>query len=118
RLAYCSGYSGLASAPAAELAARLAGMAAPRLNTTFFTCGGAEANESAFKVARSYWKRKRHPEKVKIIGREHGYHGTTLATMSATGVEAYWPLFEPRVPGFLHVAAPYPYRFTGARAGE
>src|SRR5262245_28842753 len=45
RLAYCSAYAGFANAPSAELAARLAGMAAPDLNTTFFASGGAEANE-------------------------------------------------------------------------
>jgi adenosylmethionine-8-amino-7-oxononanoate aminotransferase len=38
--------------------------------------------------------------------------------MSATGIEPYWKMFEPRVPGFVHVAAPYPYRFEGARPGE
>lgn len=118
RLAYSSGYSGLTNAPAAQLAARLAGAAAPALNTTFFTCGGAESNESAFKTARAYWKLRGRPEKVKVISRWHAYHGVTMAAMSATGIPNYWPLFEPRVPGFLHVAAPYPYRFEGARAGE
>jgi putrescine aminotransferase len=118
RLAYCSSYAGLSNAPAAQLAARLAGMAFPNLNTTFFTCGGAEANESAFKTVRAYWKLKRQPEKTKIISRLHAYHGTTLAAMSATGMANYWTAFEPRVPGFIHVAAPYPYRMEGVRAGE
>ena len=40
------------------------------------------------------------------------YHGVTLAAMSATGLPAFWPMFEPRVPGFLHIEAPYPYRFV------
>jgi putrescine---pyruvate transaminase len=61
-------------------------------------------------VARSYWKLRGQPSKTKIISREFGYHGTTLAAMSATGIAGYWPLFEPRVPGFIHVTAPYPYR--------
>ncbi|HYJ93311.1 MAG TPA: aminotransferase class III-fold pyridoxal phosphate-dependent enzyme, partial [Vicinamibacterales bacterium] len=72
--------------------------------------GGAEANESAIKLARSYWKLRGQPAKTKVISRELGYHGTTLAAMSATGIASYWPLFEPRVPGFIHVPSPYPYR--------
>ena len=59
------------------------------------------------------------PGKVKIIARYRAYHGVTLATMSATGLPMYWEMFEPRVPGFVHVAAPYPYRFDGeVKAGE
>ena len=43
--------------------------------------------------------------------------GVTLAAMSATGITAYWPMFEPRVPGFVHIPSPYPYRYE-APAGE
>ncbi len=115
RLAYFSNYAGASNLPAIELAERLAGFAYPNLNTTFFTSGGAESNESAFKTVRYYWKRRGQPDKVKIISREHGYHGITLATMSATGIAPYWPMFEPRVPNFIHVPAPYAFRFSGDR---
>lgn len=119
RLAYTSNYAGMSNLPAIELAQRLAGAAYPTLHTTFFTSGGAESNESAFKTARYYWKRQGLPNKVKIIARQDAYHGVTLAAMSATGITPYWPMFEPRVPGFLHVDAPYPYRFAGEiKAGE
>ena len=118
RLPYASSYSGYTNVAAAELGARLAGYAYPGLNATFFTSGGAESNESAFKTARYYWKRKGRPEKTRFIARYHAYHGVTLAAMSATGIPPYWTLFEPRVPGFAHVPAPYPYRFQGARPGE
>jgi adenosylmethionine-8-amino-7-oxononanoate aminotransferase len=117
-LAYCSSYVGQSNPPAAELAARLAGFTYPNLNTTFFTCGGAEANESAFKTARCYWKLKGQPNKVKIISRWHAYHGVTMAAMSATGMANYWKMFEPRVPNFIQIPAPYPYRFEGAKEGE
>ena len=118
-LAYCSSYAGSGNIPAIEVAERMAGWAYPSLNTTFFTSGGAEANESAFKTVRYYWRRLGQPDKVKVIAREHAYHGITLATMSATGMKGYWTMFEPRVPNFLHVAAPYPYRFSGdLREGE
>jgi adenosylmethionine-8-amino-7-oxononanoate aminotransferase len=111
RLAYCSNYIGSANIPAIELADRLAGFAYANLNTTYFASGGAEANESAFKTVRYYWKRKGKPNKVKIIARQHAYHGVTLAAMSATGLAPYWAMFEPRVPNFLHIPAPYPFRF-------
>lgn len=110
-LAYCSSYAGSSNVPAIRLADRLAGFAYSNLNTTFFTSGGAESNESAFKTVRHYWKRKGKPNKVKIIARSYAYHGITLATMSATGLNIYWPMFEPRVPNFLHIDSPYPYRF-------
>jgi putrescine---pyruvate transaminase len=112
-LAYCSNYAGTSNRPAIALAERLAGYAYPGLSTTFFTSGGAEANESAFKTARYYWKRRGRPEKVKVVSRQDAYHGVTLAAMSATGISPYWPMFEPRVPNFLHIPAPYPYRFIG-----
>lgn len=113
-LAYCSSYAGSSNIPAIQLADRLAGFAYPSLNTTFFTSGGAESNESAFKTVRHYWKRLGKPNKVKVIARSFGYHGITLAAMSATGLSVYWPMFEPRVPNFLHIDSPYPYRFAHA----
>jgi putrescine---pyruvate transaminase len=102
-LAYASGYAGSSNLRAIELAERLAQLTYPNINRFFFTSGGAEANETAIKVARSYWKQRGRPGKTKVISRELGYHGTTLASMSATGIAGYWPLFEPRVPGFIHV---------------
>jgi adenosylmethionine-8-amino-7-oxononanoate aminotransferase len=104
-LAYASGYTGSTNPRAIELAERLAQLTYPNINRFFFTSGGAEANESAIKVARSYWKLRGRPNKTKVISRELGYHGTTLAAMSATGIAGYWPQFEPRVPGFIHIPA-------------
>jgi adenosylmethionine-8-amino-7-oxononanoate aminotransferase len=117
-LAFVSSYAGATNIPATHLAARLAELAYPSLNTTFFTSGGAESNESAFKTARFYWKAMGKPDKVKIISRQHAYHGVTLAAMSATGMAPYWKMFEPRVPNFMHIQAPYPYRFEGVKPGE
>jgi adenosylmethionine-8-amino-7-oxononanoate aminotransferase len=118
-LAFTSNYVGVSNRPAIALAERLAGFAYPSLNYTYFTSGGAEANESAFKTARYYWKRLGKPDKIKVIARQDAYHGVTLAAMSATGITPYWPMFEPRVPGFLHIAAPYPYRYEGdVKEGE
>ncbi len=117
-LAYFSLYAGSSNIPAITLADRLIGLAYKNMQAVFFTCGGAESNESAFKTARFYWKAKGKPDKVKIIARREAYHGVTGQAMSATGIAPYWKMFEPRVPGFLHIQPPYPYRFQGARPGE
>lgn len=111
-LAYSSSYAGSSNVPAILLAERLSELVYPSINTFFLTSGGAEATESSFKTARFYWKAQGKPDKVKVISRMRAYHGVTLAAMSATGLPAYWPMFEPRVPGFVHIDSPYPYRFV------
>jgi len=65
----------------------------------FFTNSGAEANEGAIKLARKYGKLHKGGA-FEIITFEGGFHGRTLATMSASGKKAFEPLFEPKVPGF------------------
>jgi adenosylmethionine-8-amino-7-oxononanoate aminotransferase len=117
-LAYSTNYAGSSNVPAIRLARRLTELAYPNLAAVYFASGGAEANESAFKTARFYWKTQGKPEKVKIISRQLGYHGVTLAAMSATAVPGYHKMFEPVVPNFIHTATPYAYRFQGAKPGE
>jgi acetylornithine/N-succinyldiaminopimelate aminotransferase len=65
----------------------------------FFTNSGAEANEGAIKLARKYGALHRNGAH-EIITFEGGFHGRTLATMSASGKKAFEPLFEPKVSGF------------------
>ncbi len=117
-LAYFSGYSGSTNVPAIQLASKLITLAYPNMQAVFFTSGGAESNESAFKTARFYWKAKGKPDKVKIISRSLAYHGVTLQAMTATGMAPYWKMFEPRVPNFIHIPTCYPYRQEGGRPGE
>ena len=116
-LAFHSAYAGGTNGPAIELAERLSAIAYPSINTFFFTSGGAESSETSFKTARFYWKALGKPDKVKVISRHRAYHGLTLAAMSATGLPMYWPMFEPRVPGFSHIEAPDPYRFVSPDPG-
>ncbi len=117
-LAYCSSYSGSSNIPAIALAKRISELTYPSLNTVYFTSGGAESNESAFKTARFYWKALGKPKKIKIIARRLAYHGVTMAAMSATGMPPYWKMFEPRVPGFIHIEPPYQFYFNQAKEGE
>ena len=113
-LAFHSAYAGGTNEQAIRLAERLSGLVYPSINTFFFTSGGAESSESSFKTARFYWKALGKPDKIKVISRHRAYHGLTLAAMSATGLPAFWPMFEPRTPGFSHIEAPDPYRFLHA----
>jgi len=116
-LAYCSGYSGNTNPRAAELGERLAAITYPSINHFFFTSGGGESTDTTIKVARSYWKAAGKPGKVKVISLTGGYHGTTLAAMCATGMPSYWPAFEPRMPGFVHLPLHYSHHKTAA-SGE
>ncbi|RME64573.1 MAG: aspartate aminotransferase family protein, partial [Caldilineae bacterium] len=119
KLAYTSGFVGMSNPPSIQLAEKLAGFAHPTLNTTYFTAGGSESNETAFKTVRYYWRRLGKPQKMKIISRINAYHGITLAAASATGVDKYWKMFGLPIENFLHVPDPNPYRYQGdLREGE
>jgi adenosylmethionine-8-amino-7-oxononanoate aminotransferase len=78
-----------------ELAARLAAMAPGDLNRVFFTTGGSEAVESAWKLARQYFLALGQPDRTKVISRRTAYHGTTLGALSITGLA---PIKEPFLP--------------------
>jgi acetylornithine/N-succinyldiaminopimelate aminotransferase len=83
--------------PSMKLAAELTAKSC--FDQVFFTNSGAEANEGAIKLARKYGSLHRNGA-YEIITFDGGFHGRTLATMSASGKKAFEPLFEPKVPGF------------------
>ena len=86
--------------PAAiELAERLAAGAPGDLNRVFFTTGGGEAVESAWKLAKQYFKLTGKPKKHKVISRSIAYHGTPHGALSITGLPPLKEDFEPLVPG-------------------
>ena len=90
--------------PAAiELAERLAGYAPGDLNRVFFTTGGGEAVESAWKLAKQYFKLTGKPTKTKVISRSIAYHGTPHGALSITGIPSAKAPYEPLVPGALKV---------------
>src|SRR5438105_10845997 len=113
KIAYASAYVGATNEPAIRLGEKIVKHAYGNSSAIYYTTGGAESNESAFKTARYYWKVQDKPNKTKIISRQHAYHGVTMAAMSATGMAAYHKMFGPLVPGFIQVAAPYAYRWQG-----
>lgn len=101
---------------AIELAERLAHHAPGDLNRVFFTSGGGEAVESAWKLAKQYFKLTGKPTKHKVISRSIAYHGTPQGALSITGIPPVKIPFEPLVPGGVRVPntnfyrAPLEYR--------
>jgi adenosylmethionine-8-amino-7-oxononanoate aminotransferase len=90
--------------PAAiELADRLASYAPGDLNRVFFSTGGGEAVETAFKLAKYYWKLQGRPTKHKVISRSVAYHGTPQGALAITGIPAMKEMFEPVTPGGFRV---------------
>ncbi len=88
---------------AIELADRLVDIAPGDLNRVFFTTGGSEAVESAWKLARQYFRAVGQPGRYKVISRDIAYHGTTMGALSVTGLAAIKAPFEPLVPGSVRV---------------
>jgi taurine--2-oxoglutarate transaminase len=89
----------LTTEPRARLGAKLATIAPGDIDVFFFTNGGAEANENAFKIARAYTGRQ------KILSHYRSYHGATAGAIAATGEPRGWS--QPPLPGFIHVLNPY-----------
>ena len=101
KLLYANPY--FATEPRALLGQKLAQLAPGDLNKSFFTLGGAEANENAIKIARLVTGRH------KIIARYRSYHGGTAGAATLTGDPRRWAA-EPGIPGVVRVLDPYPYR--------
>jgi taurine---2-oxoglutarate transaminase len=93
----------MATEPRSTLARLLAEVTPGDLSMSFFTNGGAEANENAIKLAR--WYTGRH----KVIARYRSYHGATAGAITLTGDPRRWPA-EPSIPGVVRMLDPYTYR--------
>ena len=99
KLIHCSNYYMIPQR--AELAFKLCSHSFA--DKAFFCNSGAEANEAAIKIARSYFYYKGQPEKNEIITAKMSFHGRTMATIAATGQEKFRKAFAPNVPGFKYV---------------
>ncbi|HYH30062.1 MAG TPA: aspartate aminotransferase family protein, partial [Pseudonocardia sp.] len=105
--------------PAAiDLAERLATHAPGELNRVFFTTGGGEAVESAWKLAKQYFKLIGKPTKHKVISRSVAYHGTPQGALAVTGVPDLRAPYEPLVPGAFKVPNTNAYRAPDHVAGD
>jgi adenosylmethionine-8-amino-7-oxononanoate aminotransferase len=95
---------GVAHPAALELASRLAELAPGTLNRVFFTSGGSESVEAAWKIVRHYHLAQGEPQRMKVIARDRAYHGVTLGALSFTGVPGFKePFGRPAIETF-HVA--------------
>jgi adenosylmethionine-8-amino-7-oxononanoate aminotransferase len=98
---------------AAELAHRLAELTPGDLNRVFFTTGGGEAVESAWKLAKQYFKTVGQPGRYKVLSREIAYHGTSMGALAITGLPGIKAPFEPLPPGGVRVPSTNFYRAPG-----
>jgi len=107
---------------AIELSERVASLAPGDLNRVFFTSGGGEAVETAWKLAKNYFKLTGKPLKHKVISRAIAYHGTTQGALSITGLPPLKQMFEPLVPSTFRVPNTNFYRapdqFQGGDDGD
>jgi taurine---2-oxoglutarate transaminase len=107
----CTSHPSMATGPKGVLGKMIAGLTPGTLNKTFFTLGGAEANENAVKFARLYSGRH------KIITRYRSYHGATYGAITLSG-DYRRPPVEPGIPGVIHVFDPYCYRCVFGQSPE
>ena len=116
RLSYSQIFAARTHEPAVLLAEKLKAMMPFDAGRVFFSLGGSDANDTQVKLMWYYHNVVGKPEKKKIIARQRGYHGTTLASGSLTGLPPFHKHFDLPLPGILHTDAPYYYR--DAREGE
>ncbi|MBO2451690.1 aspartate aminotransferase family protein [Actinomadura barringtoniae] len=95
---------------AVELSERLTDLAPGDLNRVFFTTGGGEAVESAWKLAKHFFKLTGKPTKHKVISRSVAYHGTPHGALSLTGLPGIKAPYEPLVPSGFRVPNTNIYR--------
>jgi putrescine aminotransferase len=111
RLAFFNPFVDTTNVPAAELAARLAGLAPGALNHVFFTCGGSTANDTAVRLIQYYQSRRGKPQKRHLISRRDSYHGSTFLTGSISGKPGDRSPYLHFIDDWVHhVSSPNPYR--------
>jgi L-2,4-diaminobutyrate transaminase len=106
-LSYCHAFSSMASDKPALLAARLKDMAPVPMSKVFFGNSGSDANDTQVKLAWYYNNARGKPKKKKIIARQRGYHGVTVAAASLTGLGGLHAGFDLPLPFALHTMAPH-----------
>ena len=93
--------------PATELAAAIADIAPPHMNRVSFANSGSEANDTIVRMARRYWELQGQPQRSVIIGRNNGYHGSTMAGASLGGMAGMHAQGGLPIPGIVHIEQPY-----------
>lgn len=113
-LAYYHTYVGHSNEPLIALSERIAKLAGSGLSKVYYGLSGSDANETQIKLVRYYHNVTGQPKKKKIIARQRGYHGSSIAAGSLTGLPAFHQHFDLPIEGILHTKAPYYYRRSAA----
>jgi putrescine---pyruvate transaminase len=108
-LPYYNTFFKTAHPPSIELAEKLASITPEGLDYVFYGSSGSESNDTIVRLVRHFWQLKGQPEKSVIIGRDLGYHGSTLAGVSLGGQSGMHAQGGLPLPGFEHVLPPYWY---------
>jgi L-2,4-diaminobutyrate transaminase len=118
RLAYYHTFSSMSNEPQIRLADRLLGIAPGRMSKVFFANSGSEANDTQVKLVWYYNNLRGKPQKKKIISRLGGYHGSTIASASLTGLPMFHRAFDLPIGTVLHTSPPYHYRDAAPGVAE
>ena len=111
KLPYYTTFGDTSNLPVMELAARLTRMLEPEgMQRVFFSSGGSDANETALKLARQYWKLSGEAQRSKFISLKQGYHGVHFGGTSIGGQMYLRSMYEPVLPGCFQVDTPWLYR--------
>ena len=110
KLSYSQLFGGRTNEPSILLAEKLKSMAPFDAGRVFFGLSGSDANDTQIKLMWYYHNAIGKPEKKKIISRQRGYHGVTIASGSLTGLPAFHSKFDLPIAGVLHTDCPHYYR--------
>lgn len=116
KMSYSQLFAGRTNEPSVLLAERLIDMAPMDAGRVFFGLSGSDANDTQIKLLWYYNNAIGRPEKKKIISRQRGYHGITIASGSLTGIPTFHKEFDLPLPGVMHVTCPHYY--SEGLAGE
>lgn len=108
KLAYYNAFFKTATPPAVELAERLSKLAPPSFNKVFFGSSGSESNDTVIRMVRTFWQLNGEPERKVIIGRNYGYHGSTVAAAAMGGMGGMHAQGG-NLPDFEHIMCPYSF---------
>ncbi len=107
QLAFYNTFFQTAHPPALELAKAISELTPPGLDHVFFTGSGSEGNDTMLRMVRHYWAIKGQPNKKVIISRINGYHGSTVAGASLSGMSFMHEQGDLPIPGIVHIPQPY-----------
>jgi len=117
QLAYYNNFFKTSNPAVTKLAARLAKITPDGLNNVFFANSGSEANDTIIRMVRHFWALEGKAEKRIIIGRNYGYHGSTVMAASMGGMAGMHAQAAAE-PGFAHIRPPYGFLHQGNQRGE